>query len=77
MPELETAHNIRINIILEELRRRTSRGHGIFLPVIVKTPKKKGPYQEYLQSLLKEEYQECKYFSFLDSIHRHAQTRLK
>ena len=77
LPELETPHNIRINVIVEELRRRSSRANGIFLPIVVRTPRKKGPYQDLLSTVLKEEYPDCRYFSFLDTLHRQVQMRLK
>lgn len=77
LPELETSHNIRVNIIIDEIRRRHSRANGIYLPLLVSTAMRKGPYQEMVNWALKEDYPECRYFSFLDSIHRLAQTRMK
>lgn len=44
LPELEGAHNIRVNIIISELRRRNSANNGIYLPLLIKTPMKKGPF---------------------------------
>jgi hypothetical protein len=57
LPELETSHNIRVNIIVNELRRRNSKYNGIYLPVVVKTARKKGPYSEILHSIMKENYE--------------------
>jgi len=45
--------------------------------LLVRTPKKKGPYHDILYAILKEDYQECRYYSFLDTIHRHVQMRIK
>lgn len=61
---------------MEEIRRRTSK-HSIFLPLLVRTPLRKGPFNDVINMILKEDYLELKYFAFLDLVHRNAQMRLK
>lgn len=55
LPELETAHNIRVNNIIAEIRRRNSIHGGMYQPLRVKTPTKKKQYLDYLTSILKED----------------------
>jgi len=64
-------------MIIEELRRRTTRVNGIFLPLQIKTINKKGHFTEYIASILKEDYQECRFYSFMDLLHKEVQLRLK
>jgi hypothetical protein len=63
--------------MIEELRRRVGRLNGLFLPLMVRTPRSKNSFHEILQSLLKEDYNECKYLAWMDNVHREVQVRLK
>ena len=77
LPELESSHNVRISMIIEELRRRTTRTNGIFLPLQIRTIKKKGLFTEFVTSVLKEDYQDCKFYTFMDLLRGEIQLRLK
>jgi hypothetical protein len=63
--------------MIEELRRRSLRTNGIFLPLVIRTPKRKGPFDELCNAMLKEDYHECRYYSFLDLIKRQVELRLQ
>lgn len=53
LPELEGSHSIRINIIINELRRRNTINNGIYLPLLIKTPMRKGPFGEMINNMAK------------------------
>lgn len=52
LPELETAHNIRVNNIIAEIRRRNTIHGGMYQPLRVKTPMKKKQYSDLITSIL-------------------------
>jgi hypothetical protein len=47
------------------------------MPLIIKTPHKKGPFGELVSNILKEDYHECNYYTFLDTLHRQVQSTNK
>ena len=61
MIEGESAHNIRVNVIVNELRRRNTEANGIYLPLIVRTPLKP-TYNELMRGILKETHPESNYY---------------
>lgn len=67
---METSHNIRVNNIIAEIRRRSSLNGGMYQPLVIKTPLRKGPYGEALHNIQKEDYFDCKFPEFLDIIRR-------
>lgn len=70
LPELETAHNIRVNNIIAEIRRRNSIQGGMYQSLRVKTPMKKKQYLDYLTSILKEDTTELSFNEFMELIKR-------
>lgn len=77
LPQLETSHNIRVNNMIAELRRRSSDKNGIYQPLLIRTPMKKGPFNDLVMSCLKQDSSEWNYFSFLDGFHRAVQMKGK
>jgi hypothetical protein len=47
------------------------------MPLLIRTPMKKGPFGELVNNLAKEDYHECNYYTFLDHVHRASQAMSK
>ena len=76
LPELETGHNIRVNYIIQELRRRQPTS-TFYLPLLVLThnPATRAIFEERLPQLLKEDNRERPYVQFLKQLHARLQAK--
>jgi hypothetical protein len=55
---------------VNELRRRSTLHGGMYQPLSVKVPVKKGPYGEYLSFILKEDSYDCPFSNFIELVQR-------
>ena len=55
---------------MNELRRRSASNGGMYQPLSVRTPSKKGPFNEYVSLTLKEDYSDCGYTQFIEQVQR-------